>query len=402
MRILVLNGVSRYDVLSTASEEITRAFCAKGHDTTLISGPQMPPPASFVQTLREQRGVDFVFSVFGIWGNCNRIDITEHTDAPLVLQYVDPPTSHMDDLKQTRDSAALLFIDPSHVEDMKYFFPPDHFAHLAFCPHAAIGPVQQPGHDAEDYAARRTIGLFFAGTRYRPLDLPWQNIAAGARKLFGDVIDLVLAGEDITVQHAIDTVLRTRGIDPDDPDQKINADTLRSFSTLFVETVRGERRARLFDALTRAGLPVVVCGQDYDDEFLHRHPNASAMGMLSVKDVVMMMGQSRLVLNASAIYPFGSHERPFSAMRAGAAAASDSSAFFRDAFIPGQEIALYRWQHLDEDINALATLLEDDDALFAMACAGQARTLAHHSWADRADMYLHAGRIARMRYDAQK
>lgn len=402
MRILVLNGVSRYDVLSIASEEIAQAFRDRGHDATLVSCAQMPPPASFVETLREHRGVDFVFSIFGIWGNCSRIDITEHTDAPLVLQYVDPPTSHLENLRATRESSALLFIDPSHVDDMGHFFAPDHFAYLGFCPHAALGPQQTPGLDADDFAARRPIPLFFAGTRYRPLDIPWGNFPTHIRQLFTDIIDQCLASADLTVQQAISAALRARGVEPDDPGQKANVDSIRGFSTLFIETIRIARRERLFDALSAADLPVVVCGQDYDDDFISRHPTVRAMGMLPVQDVLMMMGQSRIVLNASAIYPFGSHERPFTAMKAGAVTLTDSSHFFRQAFTPGTDMALYRWQHLQEDLEDAATLLQDDEALFAMAVAGQAKTMAAHQWANRVDSYIKAGQIARRRYNTKK
>ncbi len=104
-----------------------------------------------------------------------------------------------------------------------------------------------------------------------------------------------------------------------------------------------------------------------------------------------------MVLNINANFGAGSHERPLTALMAGAAPATDHSRFYEAQFKVGEEIAIYRWKSLHDDLAALGRFSDDPAAVLAMARAGQARVLAEHRWANRIDAILSAAAAARSR-----
>jgi spore maturation protein CgeB len=102
-------------------------------------------------------------------------------------------------------------------------------------------------------------------------------------------------------------------------------------------------------------------------------------------------------LNTNANFGAGSHERPLTAMLAGAVAVSDFSTFYSNNFREGEEIVLYRWMALEEGMHRVGALLEQPDAAHAIAAAGQARVSAQHRWDNRVDAIIAAAAAARDR-----
>src|SRR6202012_3151372 len=88
-----------------------------------------------------------------------------------------------------------------------------------------------------------------------------------------------------------------------------------------------------------------VCGAGWEPH-LHRFKTVTYHGPVGMTRMVELMRQSRLVLNTNGNFGAGSHERPFSASLAGAATFSDFSRYYADAFIPGENIALFSWLDL--------------------------------------------------------
>jgi spore maturation protein CgeB len=107
------------------------------------------------------------------------------------------------------------------------------------------------------------------------------------------------------------------------------------------------------------------------------------------------MGAARVVLNINANFGDGSHERPLTAMLAGAAVASDHSVWWDENFVEDREILFYRWRDLDAGLARLGALADDPEASWRMAVAGQRRVMAEHRFANRVDTVLAAAQAAR-------
>jgi hypothetical protein len=212
------------------------------------------------------------------------------------------------------------------------------------------------------------------------------------RSLFDTALEIALGAEFIPALEAMDQSLRAHGLDPLDP----NLQRTRKFATTIHEQVRQVRRLSFLEAAGTAGLSVHIVGGGYGNKFDH-FPTFRLLGPASLPQVSRLMRTAKLVLNVNANFGAGSHERPLTAMLAGAAVASDHGAWWAEHFIEDQEITLYRWKDLATGLERVSALIEDPEALWRLAAAGQQRVLKEHRFDQRTKVVIDAAQRARTR-----
>jgi len=394
MRVILVKGRSAYDALRIFTDGLAQAFAARGYEPVILDAPAEPdlPAALRREAAAGPVALMHSFTLLGEWRDGEGRTAGEILGAPQVIQYVDYPFTHMQRIDGTSRAAAILTIDESHAEAIRSVYGADHFAHVGFCPHAAIGEPNPREPDAAAFAAARPIPILFSGTFYKADTPPWAAQEARIRRIFEGAAELALASEWMPALEALDISMTGMGLSPADP----SLAGFRKNATFVHEHVRGHRRFELLKAAAKAGLPLHVYGKGYE-KHLYRFKNVTYGGEADLNQVIALMRQARVVLNVNANFGRGSHERPLTALMAGAAAASDHSQFWAERFQPDQEILLYRWKALEEGMASVGALAGDAEAAFAMAGAGQARVLAEHQWANRVDIILAAADAARAR-----
>lgn len=398
MRVIVFLGASMHGALPAFSADMIRAMRRRGIDAMPFDLGETRSTQWVSDRLKEIVPVDFLlsFQILTTFRDPDGHSIAQIAGAPLVSLYVDHPLLQFHNLHQADPRCAILTVDPSHTDAIRAVHGADHFAHLDFCPHGGIGETVALPDDPAPFARQRPIQIMFSGCYYRP-DPPYADIfPENVRQIFRDAADIALATEWISPLAALEQALAARGLDLDDPALQQDLKVLRGMCCFIGEHVRKERRMRFFAAAHRVGLPLTVYGRDFDGA-RERFANIDFRGAADFSDILRLMGQSRMVVGTNANFGRGSHERPLSAMLAGAVAATDTSAYYRARFTPGRDIALFRWQHLDEDLAALRALAADPAALLAMARAGQEKADARERWDNRIDTILNAAAIARAR-----
>ena len=394
MKALLIKGSSTYGVLRLFTDELAAAFRSRGWDVQILDIENPAQASRPLADYADDGPFDLVFS-FGLFGEVadeRGRSVGEMVGAPHVIQYVDYPLSHLTRLEQTSPRAALLMVDESHVAALASLYPPDRFAAVRFSPHAAIGPTVSPGADPDDFAARRPIRLLFPGSAYGETPPGWRNQPPAVQTVFEHAAEIALAGDAVAPLDALDQAMTVAGLDPVDPAFA----GFRKLATQVHEHVRALRRRQLLEAVIRLGLPVHIAGGGYDPD-LARHRNLTLLGNVEIADILSLMAGSRVVLNANANFVAGSHERPLSAMNAGAVAATDNSAFYAASFGAG-ELAGFRWSRLDDDLAAIGALAEDPDAAFAVARAGQRTVVGGHLWTHRIAGMVAAAHAARWKF----
>jgi hypothetical protein len=297
---------------------------------------------------------------------------------------------HARRVELTPRSGAVLVIDQSHVDAILAVYGPDRFGFVGFCPHAAIGGKPPGAPESLEAFADRPIPLLFGGTFYRPAERPWAGFEATPRKIMDEALEIALFTEWIAPMEALALALTDNGASLEDPANR----PFLANASLIHEHVRAHRRFEFLKAADRAELPLHVYGKGYDPD-IHQFKTFTYGGEVDFDEMTATMRQSRVVVSVNANFGRGSHERPLSAMLAGAAAACDHSAFFAERFREGDEIMLYRWMALDEGLERLRGLVADPGAAHAMALRGQARVAAEHTSTHRVDTILAAAAAAR-------
>ncbi len=403
MKVALLKGESQYGVLRLMIDDMACAFQRRGWDVIMVDLEAMQnlTLAGLVQHLIAGGPLDLIISInFG----GNFIDqqgraLIDLVGAPHVVQYVDYPLQDVNRLTSFARSTALLLVDPSHVDAVKELLGPDRFAYVGFSPHAALGNPKQIPSSPEGFAAERSIPILFAGTYCRPRSDVWDRYPLHFRKVLERAVDIATSTEWISPLDALDKSLLEHGLNPKGGGGVKREDMLsvRLLAAQVHDTVRWYRRDLFLKAAARAGLPLTVVGNGYD-EVAGLFGNIDYRGSASVDETLRMMQNARLSISLTVNFGRGSHERALTAMVAGSAVASDFSTFYADAFASGREMSLFRWSHLEEDLATLADLAANPKALFEMAGAGQTKAMAEHRWDSRLDTIIQAGNAAKALY----
>ena len=392
MRVILVKGRSAYDALRIFSDGLEQAFAARGFEPVILDVPAEPDLAAALRREAAAGPVALIhsFTLLGEWRDGEGRTVGQIAGAPHVIQYVDYPFTHMQRLDGCTRDAAILTIDESHAEAIQSVYGQNHFAYVGFCPHAAIGEPAPREPDAAAYAAGRDIPLLFCGTFYKPDAPPWAAQEPRIRRIFEGAVELALAAEWTPALDALDASMKGMGLSPADP----SLAGFRKNATFVHEHVRAHRRFELLKAAAKAGLPLHIYGKGYEKQ-MYRFKSVTWGGEADLNQAIALMRRSRVVLNVNANFGRGSHERPLTALMAGAAPASDHSTFYAERFTPDAEILLYRWKALDEGMARIGALVGNAEAAFAMAGAGHARVLADHTWSSRVDVILAAADAAR-------
>ena len=395
MKVVLLKGKSKYGALRCYIDELAKAFVAHGDTPVIVDTQDQDIFDNFAAVLEQQRPADLVFSfsILGEFVDERGRSTADIVGAPHVIQFVDYPFCHLGRLLGLPRSTAVLTIDASHVRVINGFFGSNHFAHVGFCPVAALGePVELPD-SADAYLAARPVQVLCAQSYFAPGLPPWRDYPALIGTIFSEAAEMALAEEWVSPLEVLDRCMLAHGLDFTDPALRTDLAIVRTQSVEINEWVRSLRRAEFFAAAAKVGLPLTAYGTGYD-AILERYKNIDYRGLGDTLGTPERMRRSRLVISHNSNFGEGVHDRVPSGMLAGAAVASDTSKYYREHYVAGRDIALFRWRHLEEDLAAIKALLGDGDALLAMAKAGQQKALGQDRWEHRIDTILAAGQAA--------
>lgn len=385
MLILILKGQSQYDGTRTFVDLAAVAMRRAGHtvvveDLTLAASLQL----RLLELATEVRpDLVFTINILGEYRSPDGRTLSQVFGAPHVLWHTDYALKHHERLEGTADETPILTVDPTQIDGIHSIYGVHRHPNLTFFPHpAACEPVGAEENLAA-YAAR-PIPLLWSGTCHRP-EIPWEHAAPKARKIFETALDQALAIEWAPPHEIFDKVLADSGLDLADPANRGARVACHHIDTV----VRTTRRFNFVKALAKTKLPVVICGDHWQDQ-LYRFKNVTYLGPQPMPKVVELMRQSRIVLNTNGNFGGGSHERPFTILLSGALPFTDVSRYYEQIFEDGRDIAMFRWMDLPAGLAKLRELLEQPELAWPMIQRGKAKALKDHTWDARLPIIFRA------------
>lgn len=151
--------------------------------------------------------------------------------------------------------------------------------------------------------------------------------------------------------------------------------------------IREWYREFILNELLRAGIHVDVVGSRWElfcpsvPQNLHIHPPCP------YPEQLMLLGQSRMVLNVQPLFWDGVHDRVVNAMANGSIALTDSCGFIRRDFVDGKEILIYDKNNPIQAAHTVLELLQAPDKLGQMAADAE-NAVSHHSWTAHIENFL--------------
>ncbi|HEV8016426.1 MAG TPA: hypothetical protein VGP48_12890 [Stellaceae bacterium] len=311
--------------------------------------------------------------------------ITFPARRPAVSLMVDHPCSLMKELAGEHSADALTgWVDASHVAAVKQLG----FAHrAAFLPHAGPAP-----RECVTPMAEREIDIFFAGSLDDAVARPARSgDAAGALEaaLVFDAIEHI-EKTGAPVLPTIIEIIDRHGIAV----SSLARDDFARLADLVLRIGETNRRLNVLAALPD-DLTIAIASR-YLPAALANRPNIRFLGPIDDFDEIRgLMRNSRIVLNTTAKFPLGSHERIWYAMAEGALVLTDSSAFMKQDFAGGENILYLPQQRLEPgDLAPLSALARDHATLTRMTESAALRYRERHTWEKRAPFLVEAMRAA--------
>jgi hypothetical protein len=378
MRFVLVKGQSQYGSLRLHIDQLAEALTALGQTVEVVDLTAPEPAPRLVRATAE--GVDCVFGFSGV-GSDIAIPgkFFEQPNFAYASLYVDHPAHHIERLSARIERHAVFFLDRTHEAFARMWAQAGAFAHIGFLPPGG-NTLPAPVDTGDAAFAARDIAVLFTGTYRGPPAKAWADWPdSPARRLVAETAERMAADARLPLLDALRGALAANGA-------ALTQDLLRSAAPLFSPIqlyAEAHHRQAVLTALGAAGAEISVYGAGWGP-LCAAYPSFRHGGVGSFEETLTLLRRARLVLNINNGFVAGGHERVFTAMCAGAAALSDESAYYAEAFRAGEEIALYDITRPGEIAGRIAALTADPEGLAALARAAHARAMAEHRWDNRA------------------
>lgn len=306
------------------------------------------------------------------------INMWEALAIPCINILVDHPYWYHNILMRTPRTGIVLCIDRNHSQYIERLYP--HIPCTGFLAHGGT-PAD---HVLKPIAARK-IDVLYAGSlyaEYAATQKPdFTHFHFPAEEICEKSIKRLIMHPEATIESVIEEQLLQTGIVL--PDEELR----QFFSTcVYIErVVSSHYREKIVSSLAKAGISLTIYGEGWSAcDWIHL-PNVHYGGLISPKEVLDKMEDSKIVLNTMPWFKDGSHERVFNAMLRGAVAVSETSSYLteslpRDTWIPFS----LQPDSLSDLPQQIANLLLNEPRLQSIASAGYHLSVSEHTWQARA------------------
>jgi len=230
--------------------------------------------------------------------------------------------------------------------------------------------------------------VFSAGKFSLCRDWPdWTEYGASPAMtgILDDVLSL-LQQEPVSITEAAHKVLTSRNME-----ENVYFCVVASFFPLVLAYIKDWRRRRVLEELLAAGIAVDIFGDGWEKgDFSGK---AKLHGRVPYEEMVEVTAQAKIVVNDEACFNNGAHDRVFTAMLNGAVVVSEYSTYLAEEFADGQDLFLFDWRHIREQLQVIPKLLRDDGLREKIAAGAYAKAAQRHTWQQRAKRLLEAAEM---------
>ena len=373
--VLLFQGHSDFDSVNAMVAHCADGLAALGFAPRVLDVREADHIARALAVIRSGRlAFTLCLSGMGLPDAGHGQGFYTETDAPVVALWLDHPVFLYPRLRLPVARLVSTFPAPHHVAFCRAKVRSDRPAlHLA---HAATRTTTRP------WRARDIPVLFSGSTLHAEPEMTRAGWADAYGATVAQELNAVIEEHFTAPARPLEDAITKIVGDP--PVEKLYA-----YYKVADDYLRSRAKVAFLNAAAR--LPVTVIGRGWQGLATDGGSRLKVLPEMPAPRVAELMAQSRIVLNLLPPY-FGSHERPFQAMAAGAVAATLPLTWFDAAVAKDAYLALpYEPAACAE---ALAAALERDDQLAATAAAGTAAFLAGHTWRHRMAGLIAALKIA--------
>lgn len=302
-------------------------------------------------------------------------NVWETLGIPTINILVDHPYWYHSILENTPQNGIIICIDSNHMDYINRFYP--NIGASGFMLHGG-STVNTVNTQETDIVYAGSLFTEYINSR-KPDDYNW---GFDSKKICDDVIDLLLANPNFTIEFGIEKVLSDNRIFLDE-------DVLRRFisSNVYLERVINSHfREKILSSVAKAGLPITICGNGWNECDWIGLPNVDYIGYVSPLEALNKLSNSKITLNSMPWFKSGVHERIFNAMLNHSVLITETNQLI-DEILPDDTCFKFS---LEDDLvikipEILSYALSSPLILSEVSERAYDFAIANHSWTCRAD-----------------
>lgn len=304
-KILILKGMTRYNVLKKASDLVAEGFCNRGYKVNVLDLEENAAVALLNEEIIKE--YSFIFSFQALlfdYENGPNCPLVSCINTPWFGWIVDDLLYHLPRVRNT-------------IYENTYIFTVDHsmkqIANQMYSDVTHVIPLIHGGFSTSEEPGQKEIDVLFPGTVGQRPD--WYQYANGPMPIETFLVDKSIQflrdNPEMSVRQAIEQVLNHVG-------EELTGDLLLELGQVigYVDSyIRYECKYNMLKALLEAGIHVHVVGEGHDELIKKYSHLVSAHGACEIDQVIDLMRKSRIVINpCPAVFEQGFHERIMTAM----------------------------------------------------------------------------------------
>lgn len=262
------------------------------------------------------------------------------------------------------------------------FFNSLNFHNVAFMPHAVnrelIGTAA-----LDDKNRPYDVVMLASFTDYLKIQSQWeQKYGTAFTKALMDAAEAVLADSITSYSQALASCLDkySREVGGFDPSK---VDFIEILSDL-ENYIRGKDRFELVKSIKDTKVHIFGHESDKWLSLLGNPANVIAHDSVSYTESILIMQQSKIVLNSSPFFKNGAHERIFTGIACGALVITNENIYMKENFKNEEDILFYQTFNRDAINRDINHYLQNDKQRFDIVSRGQETVRNHHTWDQRA------------------
>lgn len=380
--VLFLKGLSQYDVLRVALDEVAHGIENLGYDVIVLDFNDKKSYNRMLDCLVYEP-IEFIFSFNGILLNLDDGKggyFFDHFDVPIISFLVDNPIYHVGRLESKKKNLNIATFDRENAAILKrYFSNLDNSSFIPFFGFKAkhIIPYQD-----------RKIDMLFVGTYLDPTVVRERlNELEDVFKTVAEkVIDILLSNTELSLEKALRQYLNSINFTFAD-DEFLELMEKLNFIDKYIRVYYRDKTIR---TVLEAGIPVKVYGNGWQ---LLKEKYGDKLSILNTSEADLMtgielMGNAKIVLSVMPWFKDGIQDRIISTMLNGAVCVTDSSRYMRENFSSDENVVFYSLDKLDELPGIINGLLGNIEKSSKIAANGQARANDNYSIDDFCDRLI--------------
>lgn len=377
--ILLIYGVSAYNVLPRFARELEKGFQKIGYQTFSCDVGESVSFRDGYNFYQNTVGYDYILLINGVYINIEYEDWVighnrywyDSTKTQVLAMFFDHPIYHQTRLEFARSRVKTIFCDTKYKPFIQTYMPEVKNIFIT-----SIGGIEQKNE--KNFFQKENKVVFFGS--YGDLEIVEKSIhESGYEVLIWRIIELLNQRQDLTIEDAFEYIGRVYGCEHSMENILVHTGVFR----LIDQYIRLYYRNKVILTIAESEIPIDIYG--WRNMELSKYPNVQLKEDVSFEEMGEICKNTRFVLNVNPWTKGGVQERVFNTMLGKSVCITDMNGYLAKECIDGKNVVFYELDKIECLPKKIKYYMEHEQLSAQIAENGFAFAQKNHTWAKVAE-----------------